>query len=341
MRTKEGVSLGQLEGRSMLVTGASGYLGSALVQALAEIPCRLVLLAQEDRPAPVVPGARANVSAVAGDIRKTETWCRVLPGMDYVFHLAAQTSTYVANQDPLTDFDSNVLPVMRLLEMCEGQGLGPGIVFAGTVTQVGIPLEVRVDESLPDHPVTIYDIHKLMAEKYLELYSRETGVQTVTLRLSNVYGPGRTAGSSDRGILNQMVRKGLRGETLTVYGDGRFVRDYVYIGDVVDAFIAAATRMPDVTGSYYVIGSSVGHRIVDAVNLVADSVMKKTGRRPEVAHVPPPAGLSPIEERNFVADTTRFRAATGWEPRVSLADGINRIIDYVHARELPTPATGR
>ena len=338
MSPEGSMSLGQLEGRSMLVTGASGYVGSALVRALAKISSHLILLAREDRPAPLVPGAQAEISAVAGDIRKTETWSRVLPGIDYVFHLAAQTSTYVANQDPLTDFDFNVLPVMRMLQTCERQELGPGIVFAGTVTQVGVPSEVPVDESFPDHPVTVYDVHKLMAEKYLELSSRKTVVQTVTLRLSNVYGPGRTAGSSDRGILNQIVRKGLRGETLTIYGDGKFVRDYMYIGDVVDAFLAAATRMADVSGSYYVIGSGLGHRIVDAVSMVADSVMRKTERRPQVVHVPPPAGLSPIEERNFVADTTSFRAATGWEPRISLADGIDRTIDYVLADELPAPS---
>jgi nucleoside-diphosphate-sugar epimerase len=168
-----------------------------------------------------------------------------------------------------------------------------------------------------------------MAEKYLRYYAREIDTQTVTLRLANVYGPGPLGGRVDRGILNGMIYKALQGEVLTIYGDGAFLRDYVFIDDVVNAFFLVSSRMPLVNGNYYIIGSGQGVRIVDAVRMVADRVEWKTGRRPAIAHVPPPDVLSAIETRNFVANTTGFRTATGWEPRISLKEGIDLTINHL------------
>jgi len=315
-------------GSTVLVTGGLGFLGSALVTALSSVRCRIVLLVRPGSYTDFPRTSEAERIAIHGDIQTPKPWLQALKGVDYVFHFAAQTSASVANEDPLADFSANVTPVLQMMETCRQQGLKPSVLFSGAVTQMGLSDRLPVDESFPDHPVIVYDIHKLMAEKYLQYYSADTGIPTVTLRLANVYGPGMQVSSQDRGVLNLMMRRALEGETLTVYGTGEQVRDYIYVDDVIRAFLTAGAWAQSISGNYYVIGSGTGFRIVDAINMVADRAEGITGRRPTVAHVTPPTPLPAIEERDFVANTQRFQSATGWDPLVSLADGIDRTMNH-------------
>lgn len=316
------------QNKSILVTGGRGHIGSSLIQALSAIPCTIVSLSRERSRIDLPVSGVAHLIEVEGDIREQAVWQRVLRDANVVFHFAGQTSAYVANDDPMADLKVNGIPVLQLLEICRRQRLSPKVLFAGTVTEVGVPARLPVDEATAEYPITIYDIHKLLAEKYLRFYAAGGIVPAVTLRLSNVYGPGPRTTTADRGVLNRMIRRALEGKSLDVYGEGNLVRDYIFIEDVVRAFLTAGANMDAVSGNYYVIGTGIGHRIIDAVNLVADRAALKTGRRPQVQHVPPPSGLSPIEDRNFIADTTRFRSITGWVPQVSLVEGIDRTLDY-------------
>jgi len=184
-----------------------------------------------------------------------------------------------------------------------------------------------VDESHPDHPITVYDLHKQMAEQYLRWYTEQGFVRGVTLRLANVYGPGPLSSRSDRGILNQMVRRALAGEPLTIYGAGDPLRDYIYVKDVARAFIAAARHSAALNGRYFVIGSGQGHTIAEAMRMIAARCGARTGREVPVQHIDPPGALSPIEQRHFVADSHRFCAATGWQAHHTLADGIDLTLE--------------
>ena len=195
------------------------------------------------------------------------------------------------------------------------------------MTEAGIPTRLPVDETHPDTPITIYDLHKLMAESYLKYYSGQGIIQGAILRLANIYGPGPKSSSADRGVLNVMVRKALNGEPLTVYGKGDYLRDYVYVEDVARAFLMAGANIEPVNSQHFVIGSGQGCTLAEAFNLVAERVALKAGQPVPVTHVEPPTPQSPIEARNFVADTTRFWQATGWKARVSLTEGIDRTID--------------
>ena len=125
--------------------------------------------------------------------------------MDVVFHRAAQTSTYAANRVPRADLDNNVLPMLMMLQAgCERE-LPPAVIYASTVTICGLPDRLPVDEQFPDVPVTVYDLHKQMAENYLKYHVRVGAAAGAALRLANVYGPGPRSSRADRGILNQMV----------------------------------------------------------------------------------------------------------------------------------------
>jgi len=315
----------------ILITGAAGYLASALVRLLGARDAQIVRLARPgSRLAPVQ--SPIPVIDTLGDIRDASIWNTITKDADTIFHFAGQTSATVSNRDPHADFEINVLPVLQLLETCRRQDFHPALLLASTVTISGIPRQLPVSESHPDDPLTVYDLHKLMAEHYLRYYTRQGVVRGVVLRLANVYGPGPRSSSADRGILNQMIKKALDGEELTVYGTGEQVRDYVYVDDVANAFVAAAGHITETSGRHFVIGSGKGCTITEAIQLVAARVKHRTGRQPVVKNTAPPARQLEIETRNFVADTSAFRGATGWKPRTDLTEGIDRTIEYWLAR---------
>lgn len=297
--------------KTVLVTGAFGYLAYHLRKLLEKTSCRLI-----------VPGVQE------GDVRRPDFW-QPFQGVDVIFHLAAQTSAYTANQSPAEDIAVNLMPVVYFIETACRTGNRPDFIFAGTVTQAGLTDLLPVNESFCDRPVTVYDINKSAAEKYLAYYASQLGGRSAVLRLANLYGPGPSGKRSDRGIVNLMVRKALAGEDLTVYGQGDFIRDYVYVEDAAEAFMLAAGHMEKLSGGYYIIAGGKGASINDMVNVIAEKVCQRTGLKVAVRNIDPPETLSPIEFRNFVGDSSRFMKATGWHPRVPLEEGIDRTIRFM------------
>jgi len=316
------------QGKSILITGGGGYLAHSVLKRLAEIECRVVRFGRSAEKLTAIAG-HADIENIAGDVREPQVWQSLLPGIDIVFFFAAQTSIYVAQKDPAADLQANVLPLLHMLETCRLKDWHPAVIFAGTVTVAGLTATLPVDESHADRPITIYDLHKLTAEKYLAHYANQGVVRGATLRLANVYGPGPRSSSADRGVLNIMVRRALAGEPVTVYGEGHEIRDYVFVDDVATAFLSCAAQIEQTNGRYFVIGSGEGHTIAEAMTLVRDRVALKTGVRAPLVHVEPPPGQSPIDARNFVANPALFTKLTGWQPRVKLIEGIDRTIESV------------
>jgi UDP-glucose 4-epimerase len=297
----------ELTGKTIAITGASGFIGGRMLDRLTPLDCKILRVSR----------AELNEPAVRDHIVDA----------DVIFHLGAQTSTAVAAKNPPADFAANVAPLRNLLATCRQRRRRPIVIFAGTVTQAGLAAQLPVNEDAADNPVTVYDRHKLIAEQDLEQAAADGTVRGVCLRLANVYGPGGHGRNPDRDVLNRMIRAALRGESLTVYGTGEFVRDYVFIDDAVNAFLMAATRCDAANGRHFVIGSGQGCTIRAAFELVASRVYARTGRRVPVIDIEPAAPLSAIERRNFIADASAFSAATGWRAEYSLRDGIDRTIE--------------
>jgi len=320
--------------KNILITGGCGYLGSAILDAVSDMECQIHVLDREGRSLPAVEGKKAKIVLITGDIRDENIWKENIANVDIIFHLAAQTSSYVANDNPLEDVKINVLPVATLIETCEKENLRPDIILAGTATQVGLTTETTpINETHADDPVTVYDINKLIAEKYLKYYSRQVGGRSATLRIANLYGPGPASTSSDRGVLNKMVQMAINGEDLTIYGEGNFVRDYIFIDDMVAAFLFAGADIEKLNGENFVIGSGDGTVFKNMVESIQEQVQKKTGRQIHINTSETPKNFSPIEYRNFVADSSAFKAATGWKADVNLDEGIGRTIDFFVGRQ--------
>jgi UDP-glucose 4-epimerase len=316
-------------GKNILVTGGNGYLGSNLINILKSINCKITIL---DR----ITGQnlenfnKAKIKECLCDIRDPDIWAGILDGIDLIFYFAGQTSVYKANENPKDDFAINVQPLSNLLEACRKYNCKPGILFSGTVTENGIPEKFPVNEMHPDKPVTVYDLHKLIAEYYLKCYSNRGIVQGAILRLANVYGPGPLSTNADRGILNMMVRRALNREELTLYGEGNFLRDYIFIDDVINAFLLSAMNMGIMNGNHFIVASGVSHSIREAFEIVRENVQNITNRNVKLISIEPPENLSPIESRNFVADISYLRDLVGWNPTINLNLGIITTIKYYY-----------
>lgn len=322
----------EYSGKRILVTGGRGYLAANLVDSLKNINCRITLL---DMALP--PGRRpvtaAHIKDVVADIRSLRDWSALLYGTDIVFHLAAQTSLKAADADPLSDQMINVFPMLAMLETCRKRKLRPAVIFASTVTAAGIPRKLPVDESFQELPPSVYDLHKTIAEDYLEFYVASGAVSGGTLRLANVYGPGPKSGSADRGILNQMVQKALKGEDLPLFGDGKYIRDYVYVKDVAAAFLAAGLKACGLKGRRFIIGSGKGYSLLQAFRLVSERAALKTGKKARIVRVAPQGGITPLDKRNFIADSVLFKKTTGWRAAYGLSEGIDgTIASYLKSR---------
>jgi nucleoside-diphosphate-sugar epimerase len=317
--------LSAFRGQTIAVTGAAGFLGGRLLARLAPCACQILRVARSAPPPLDVPTA-ATVTDVTGDVGDRGIWERVAAA-DMIFHFAAQTSTAAAADDPEGAFHANVTPMRHLLAACRQRRVRPMVLFAGTVTQAGMPSLLPVDEDAPDDPLTIYDRHKLIAEGDLKAAASQGIVRGATLRLANVYGPGGHGRRRDRDVLNRMIETAIAGGPLTVFGQGEYLRDYVFVEDVVDAFLMAAVHPEQVDRRHFVVASGRGISIREAFELVAARVERLTGRHVAVTTTEPATPQSPIERRNFVGDPSRFSVATGWRPSWSLSQGIDRTIE--------------
>ena len=309
--------------KPIVITGAGGYIGAALARRLAGEGRRLRLVS---RPSSTASGpAGSAIEVIRADLTDVSVWSRLLRDKAAVVHLSARTDLRAAETDPTGDETLNVEPVRAFIRAASEADAPPTVVFASTVTIFGPQHANPADESTPDNPCSVYDRHKVACEALLHEATADGRLRACTLRLANVYGAGGGSVNSNRGILNLMMRRALNGEPLTVYGEGAYVRDFIHLDDVVDAFARAADAGADVCdGSRYVTATGHGHSLLDAYRLIAHAAEAATSQRIDIRHVSEPADLHPIERRNFVGNSSLYQRRSGWRPRVSLAEGIGR-----------------
>ena len=319
--------------KPVVITGARGYIGAALAGRLAGEGRPLRLVSRQSGGWPLAPLAGANVETIEADLADEAVWSRLMRDAAAIVHLSARTDLRAAEADPAGDEALNVAPVRALVRASGKAEAPPKVVFASTVTILGREHANPADERMPDRPCSVYDRHKVACEKILREAAAAGTLHACTLRLANVYGQGGASVNANRGVLNMMMRRALTGDVLTLYGEGTYVRDFIHLDDVVEAFALAADAGATVCdGSHYAIASGQGHSLAEAYRIIADAAFAATGRRVEIKHVPEPADLHPIERRNFVGNSSLYRQRTGWRPRISLPEGIGRFFVEEAAR---------
>jgi UDP-glucose 4-epimerase len=307
--------------KTVVITGARGYIGSALAEKLGREGYVLRLVSRSPSAAHST-SERGVGEHRAADLRDPQNWSELLRDADLVVHLSARTDLRAAETDPVGDEDVNVRPVRALVEAAGRRNEPLKVLFASAATIAGANPKVPVDDTARDNPCSVYDQHKLTCEMILREATDRGTVRACSLRLSNVYGYGGASINANRGILNIMMQRAFAGESLTLYGSGVYVRDFIHIEDVIDAF-QRALATPDVcNGGHYVIASGQGHTLAEAYAMIAESAMHSLRRHIEIVRVPEPPDLHPIEKRNFIGDSHLFCEQTGWRPHTDLRSGI-------------------
>ncbi|HOT96768.1 MAG TPA: SDR family NAD(P)-dependent oxidoreductase [bacterium] len=324
------VDFTQLAGKKVLITGGLGFIGSNLAHRLVHEGAAVTILDACLDPYGWNPAnikeIKDQVQFVKGDIRDYTLLEKLVQEKDYIFHLAAQVGREISMADPWLDVDINCNGTIALCRAVAAVHPAARVVYAGSRGQIGEPIYLPVDENHPDHPTDVYGINKLAAEKYLFLYSKIYGFTAVSLRLNNVYGPRCQMQHGYYGILNWFIRNAMQNTPITVYGDGQQTRDYVYVEDVVDAFVRAAL-VPETNQQIYMIGSGIETVFLDMVKAVIAGVGQ--GR---YVHIPFPPERESIDIRKFVVSCDKMTATTGWRPMVELAEGVARCVAFYRER---------
>jgi UDP-glucose 4-epimerase len=315
-----------LRGARVLITGGAGMIGSTIAHLAVTQGAQVTIL---DAMLPLYGGNLFNLRGILdetqfieGDIRDLDLMVRVVPGYDYIFSLAGQVSYVDSNTEPLLDLDINCKGHLQVLEACRRTNPGAKLLFASSRFVYGRIEYNPVDENHPFNCLSIYGIHKLAGEKYYRFYHEAYGLNTVSVRIANPYGPRQQMKHSKYGIVNWFIRLALEGQSLTVFGDGQQRRDYIYNEDLAAACVALMLS-PGTEGQVYNLGTGTGVPFIDMAKLVAAAVPGI-----EVRQVEWPRDRYFVETGDYLSDISRITAASGWRPRISLKEGIERTVAY-------------
>jgi nucleoside-diphosphate-sugar epimerase len=317
--------------RPVAVIGGLGFIGVNVTAHLSGLGARVTVVTRsaDDHRDAVVDLEARGIRVVEADLRDSAAMAAVVDANDVVFNLAAQSGAVRSMEDPWTDLDVNVRGNLVLLETMRAASHRPKLVFVGSRLEYGRVGAASVHEDDPLRPLCLHAVHKLTVETYLRLYHQLFGVRFAVARVTNPYGPGQPRHRTAYGVVNRMIHLALTDSAIPVYGDGSQRRDYIYIDDVAAALVMlGASTASD--GRIYNVGTGVGTRIVD----MAGRITKLAGSGcVELVAWPPLA--EQIETGDFVADISRIRQELGWEPLVTLDEGLRRTLAFYRAHVTP------
>ena len=319
-----GDALGSFSGARTLITGGLGFLGSNLARRLVGLGAEVTLL---DSLQPNQGGLRCNIAGLEdrlrveiGDLRDEALLARLLPGQQVIFNLAGQTSHMDSMSDPQLDMELNCRAHLVLMEAWRRWAPEARTVFASTRQIYGRPDYLPVDEAHPLRPVDINGAHKLAGETYHRLYGEVHGLKAAVLRLTNTYGPRMRIKDARQTFLGVWIRLALQGAPFEVWG-GEQLRDFSYVDDVVEAMLLTAAS-PAAMGEVFNLSGAPPLSLLDTAALLG----RLAGAPYQVREFP--ADRRRIDIGDYHADDRKFRAVTGWAPRVGLEQGLGLTLDY-------------
>lgn len=330
-----------------LITGGAGFIGANVAHRLLSVGEKVRIFDDLSRPGVernvrwLESHHRRDVEVTLGDVRDRDAVLRAVAGVDHVYHFAAQVAVTTSIQQPHADFDVNAGGTLNVLEAIRAQKKPPSLVYTSTNKVYGALEDIRLhlegaryapdDVDLAERGVSEhralsfhspYGCSKGAADQYVLDWARTFGVRAAVFRMSCIYGP-RQLGTEDQGWVAHFLLRALHGEAICIYGDGRQVRDILYIDDLVDAFERVRMNIERLAGRAFNVGGGPASTL-SLIELV-DLIERLTNQRARLAF----DDWRLADQRWYVSDTRQLSRAVDWAPRVSPADGVRRLHEWL------------
>jgi len=296
-----------------LVLGGTGFIGKNLIEKLKE----------QDHFVRTYSSSKSfsetrGIEYVYGDFSTGDNLASALAEIDVVYHLISSALPSLPMSQAASDIETNLIGTIRLLNLMVASG-NKKIIFASSGgTVYGLPNYLPLDELHPTNPICSYGITKLSIEKYLQLFSRNSSIAAVVLRISNPYGRHHNI-KNNQGLINTLCYNVIHGKAITIWGNGSIVRDYIHIDDVCDALICALGD----TEKFFMANISSGLGL--SVNTIIKKVLFKTGIQPNIQYLKP--RLFDIQES--VLSNSLAKQCLDWDPIINIDEGITQTIEWL------------
>jgi UDP-glucose 4-epimerase len=307
-----------------LVLGGCGFIGSQLVDGLLDKGYKVVIFDKIKVDTKNINHNLKRTNLILGDFANKDDLRRAVRDIDYIFHFIGTTLPQSSTENPIYDIQSNVISTINLLDLSRSAGIKKIIFASSGGTIYGIPQQIPIPEDHPTNPICAYGISKLIIEKYLHVYYHLYNLDYIILRISNAYGE-RQDPNSGQGAVAVFLDKIMNNAPIYVWGDGKVLRDYIYVKDVVEAVIKVA-EIDQIDHHILNIGSGVGTSLKELINILSQI----TGRDIQITYEDKRKIDVPIN----ILDISLAERILSWKPNYSLADGIKKILDHKYLGNL-------
>ena len=316
----------KVKGKKYLINGGLGMIGSTIAKILVKAKAEVTIVDAMIKPFGAnlfnIEEIKDKVKTRFFDIKDTEKMKKEIKGKDVILNLAGQVAHNDSIVNPLYDAKMNYLYQLNIMECIRQVNPNAKTVFSGSRLQFGKIENVPVDESQASCPETPYALHKQATEDMYQFYNRQYDIDTVAFRIANPYGPRGQIKHSKYTIINFFIRQALEGKTIPIFGKGNQLRDYIFVEDLANAFIAASLSKKS-KGQIFNIGSGQGIPFIEMVNTITKVVGKGSFQ-----NIPWPEDYINVETGNYITNITKAKNILKWKPEIDFEEGIRMTVEY-------------
>ncbi len=324
------VSLGKYKENKVLITGGLGFIGSNLAHRLVNLGAKVTIYDNLD---PHSGGILYNVASIKDSIKiafhdllNFDLLVKYVCDQDFIFNCAASTSHPFSMREPMIDLDVNSRGVINLLEAVKRFNPQVKLIHVGTSTQLGILKYQPADENHPEFPTDIYSANKSVSEKYVLIYTRAFDIDATVIRLSNVFGPRASIHSPEFTFNNYFVGLALQNKDIIVYGNGKQMRNVIFVDDAVEALLQTAQSNGTKGETFFAVGND--HYSVAEIAKETSKIMGSGN----VNFIQWPKERKATEIGDAILSNKKIKEIVKWSPRINLSDGLIKTKEYYENR---------
>ena len=313
-----------IRNKKILVFGSRGFIGSKFCEKI--LSNNIVIK-------PIFKKLKSNYINLGNFNSQKINYLIKKNNFDYILNFHAHTDVRYSNLNPRYDFYHNCSLIHSIINALIKNKSKAFFLNFGTVTQLGYTnIKSKINQNYKGKPITIFDLHKQYNEDYISIHKKLFNLNATTLRLSNVYGIGH-AYSKNRGIVNKIIDRAISEKKIILYGDGNYVRDFIYLEDVIMGIIYALKNCNKLHKDYYYLTTDIGKSFNNLAKIINSELFKIYKFTAKVKYNKWPSTSTILDKRSFVGNSFLFKKATGWKPKYSLRSAIRH---YIHSKKLQT-----